>query len=307
MFKKIVVPLDGSDTAEKALVLAADLADPQDAEILLLRVSDFPIGSVEYGGLAFYNMQADCEKIAEQYLQTVKESIKSGPSVKTKLVSGHPVESLLRESKAFAADLVVMTSHGKSNLERWVMGTTAENFARRCPCPVLVTRSGKPFEVPLGKKVMVALDGSKLAEKVLPIAAAMVKRAQGELILFRSNSQQSKLSFEYATHDIYPPASDVQFRKKSLELAQEYLEKTAEAVRKEYSGFQVSTAFSELPAAEAILNEAEQQGVDLLAMTSHGATGPGKWFFGSDAERVLRHATRPILIVRSDWEASEST
>ena len=53
MFKKIVVPLDGSDTAEKALVLAADLADPQDAEILLLRVSDFPIGSVEYGGLAF--------------------------------------------------------------------------------------------------------------------------------------------------------------------------------------------------------------------------------------------------------------
>lgn len=303
MFKKIIVPLDGSKTAEKALTVAKDFALAYQAEIMLLRVSDFPIGSVEYGGLAYYNMQADCEKIAKQYLQKVKDSIGTEFKVQTKLVSGHPVEALLVATKAAEPDLVVMTSHGKSNLERWVMGATVENFARRCPCPVLVTRTGKKLDMPLGKKVMVALDGSKLAEKVLPLAAAIAGRAKGELVLFRSHSHHLSPSYEYAGHDVHPNPKDVELRRQAPKMAQEYLDTMASNLRTEHPDIQVTTAFSELPAADAILKEADEQGIDLLAMTSHGSTGPGKWFFGSDAERVLRHAAHPVLVYRSDWDS----
>ena len=299
MIKKIVVPLDGSEEAEKAISVASDIAETYGSELLFIRVCELPADSGDYEGPAYEELRVECEKITQGYLDRVKDSVSNEIDAKTKLVFGHSVEALLVHVEDYKADLVVMTSQGKSSLERWLLGSTVENFARRAACPVLVTRSGKAVVLPLGRKILVALDGSEVAEKVLPMASEMAIRAQGELLLFRSHPCHSEGSYEFDSHDLYPDVSN-KGDGSGEELAKKYLETTRTSVRSSAPDLKVSTLLSFKLPAEAILSAAEEEEVDLIALTSHGATGMGKWMFGSVAEKVLRYAKSPILVIRSE-------
>lgn len=298
MFQKIVVPLDGSKEAEHALDVAVYFSKLYDADVLLVQTSDLPVTMAESMGQKYLELREELRQESIAYLKHLGEKLQLRDKVQTKVMEGHPVERLLEACKDFSADLVIMTSHGKSGLERWLLGSVTESFARRSPVPVLVLRGANPVHLPLGKKILVTLDGSTLAEAILPVATDLAEQAQGELVLFHSYHDGVSNSFEFADHELYPPKEGERDLNDVAQIAQTYLDKKVEALKS--SSVKAVGKSSKSYPAEAILEMAKTEDVDLIALTSHGATGLTKWIFGSVAEKILRHADRPILIKNSD-------
>lgn len=146
MFKRIVVPLDGSKLAEVALDQAKELAKLFDAELVLLRVIDYAdIGSMGdfelIYGFELMALAVEAERqAANEYL--AKHSIElaaEGLKVTTQLVDG--VASKVIVASAQDGDLIVMSTHGRSGLKRWILGSVAESVLRHATVPVLSVRS----------------------------------------------------------------------------------------------------------------------------------------------------------------------
>lgn len=133
MFRRILVPLDGSARAEQALQLAASLARLYDSELLLVACSPPPVAS-EY-----------CSAPAE-YLESCAAGL-GGLRVKTKIVHGNPASSILDTAELEDADLIVLTTHGRTGLSRFALGSVAAKIVRHAHCPTIVCKilnSGNP-------------------------------------------------------------------------------------------------------------------------------------------------------------------
>jgi nucleotide-binding universal stress UspA family protein len=138
MYSKILVPLDGSEFAERALAAAIDLARPADAKIHLFTVLDGhleaafrDIGVVEHlppEGAARAHLSGQAAEVAEHGISTTTAI----------LTSKHAAEEIVREAETVGADLIVMTTHGRSGLRRWLLGSVAEKILRVSPIPVLL-------------------------------------------------------------------------------------------------------------------------------------------------------------------------
>ena len=140
MFKRILIPMDGSTRAEKAIPVAARLARASGGKILLAQVATIPVMYESYGVSSYIgemvNTEVQCE---EEYLKTIKESEKlAGIQVETSVLVGSPAQTLLSMASMFKADLIVMTSQGKTGVKRWMLGSVAQKVARHSPIPVLV-------------------------------------------------------------------------------------------------------------------------------------------------------------------------
>lgn len=143
MFKKILVPLDGSDLAKKALVQAEKLAKLFDSEIILFQVVPFmPI----YGSPEMVTPLIIDEKqreMAERYLATLTEQLrKSGLKASATVRTGqHVAVEIIEFAKENKVDLIVMNTHGRSGLTRWVLGSVALKLLTRAETPILLLRS----------------------------------------------------------------------------------------------------------------------------------------------------------------------
>ena len=263
MFQKIVVPLDGSKEAEHALDVAVYFSKLYDADVLLVQTSDLPVTMAESMGQKYLELREELRQESIAYLKHLGEKLQLRDKVQTKVMEGHPVERLLEACKDFSADLVIMTSHGKSGLERWLLGSVTESFARRSPVPVLVLRGANPVHLPLGKKILVTLDGSTLAEAILPVATDLAEQAQGELVLFHSYHDGVSNSFEFADHELYPPKEGERDLNDVAQIAQTYLDKKVEALKS--SSVKAVGKSSKSYPAEAILEMAKTEDVDLIA------------------------------------------
>ena len=142
MYKKILVPLDGSELAKKALNHAEKLAKNFDAEIILFQVVPFmPI----YGSPELVTPLIIDEKqkeTAERYLTNLAEEMKKrGHKVTTTVRTGQQVAvEIIDFSKESGADLIVMCTHGRSGITRWVLGSVALKILTRAETPILLLR-----------------------------------------------------------------------------------------------------------------------------------------------------------------------
>jgi nucleotide-binding universal stress UspA family protein len=153
------------------------------------------------------------------------------------------------------------------------------------------------------KRVLLPLDGSTMAEQALPHAIEQAKRFRSELILLRAigpslpDSGLSIMEFGWVQEQMG-------------EWARDYLESIATQVRAQ--GVPVKVAVVRDPAHKAITQFAESNGVDLIVICSRGQSGPSRWLLGSVADRVVRGAATPVLLVqaqsrgRSKQEASSN-
>ena len=140
------------------------------------------------------------------------------------------------------------------------------------------------------KKILVPLDGSALAERILPHAEAIAKGTGATVYLFRAVPRHFEITTEAATES-----------KKWYEAEQAAAGKYLEGVAKRLTDLGIATkleVFVGEPAVE-ILTAAEKENVDLITMMSHGATGFNKFDRGSIAEKVLKGSPRPVLMVRA--------
>src|SRR6266852_6991586 len=202
MFKRILVPLDGSELAERALPVAARIARTSAGTIVFVRVVlppvEFGTYSVEQEHLIDLKPSAFESRLAEaeSYLLNVAithADVLAGIATETDIVTGATAPEIISTARLEKIDLIVMCSHGETGLKRWVFGSVAQQAVRHSPVPVLVLNEhGVVPPVPDAAhplRILVPLDGSELAESALEPAtqliAALTAPAQGELHLLR--------------------------------------------------------------------------------------------------------------------------
>ena len=144
MIKKILVSLDGSRLAEKALPYARTLAQKFDAELILVRVLQPMVIMSDYGHIPFYQSQVLQEEAdAKVYLRSIQKKFSElGLTVHAEVLEGNPVaETIIDMARETEVDLIVMSTHGRSGLSQWVYGSVANKVLQRSPCPVFLVRA----------------------------------------------------------------------------------------------------------------------------------------------------------------------
>jgi nucleotide-binding universal stress UspA family protein len=149
------------------------------------------------------------------------------------------------------------------------------------------------------KKILVCLDGSKLAETILPYAVEQARRFESELVLFRAVPESSTISLALPGMPGIPIETGRTERHfiKDEEEAEAYLQSMADKLQAE-TKLTVSYDIELGPAGPAIVEYCSKQEIELIAMATHGRTGPGRVVLGSVADYVIRHSGKPILMVR---------
>ena len=141
------------------------------------------------------------------------------------------------------------------------------------------------------RKILVPLDGSKTAEGVLPHAKALAYSEGAELLLL---TVAANPVMDFAFSD---PAIAQKAEREQEEQSQKYTSRIESELRQ--AGFRVSTLLRIGAVADTILNVAEEMQVDVIAMSTHGRTGPARWLLGSIADKVVRNSQIPVLLIRA--------
>jgi nucleotide-binding universal stress UspA family protein len=216
---------------------------------------------------------------------------------------GRPADEILAFADKVDADLVAMSAHGRSGLSRWVFGSVADRVLRGSVCPVLLVRpemraSERHVQRRIAyRRILVPLDGSELAEQVLPFVKAFIDPDGTRVFLIRIlTTGLGDRTIALLTS--YPPglqlATDV-LHHAELQL-RTYLRSVAAVLREE--GAVVHTTVRRGSPADEILAYAAEVDADLLIMTTHGLSGLSRWVYGNVAGRVLQGAQSPVLLVR---------
>ncbi len=149
MYSRIIVPLDGSPLAEEALEDAVNFALLMSAPLHLLRIVDYtkmeeygPYGlALEYG--SYEPVMSVEERESQDYLESIGERIaREHLTISTEVRRGSVVREIV--NAATASDLIIMASHGRSGITRWLLGSVAEDVIRNGDCPVLLVRTRGP-------------------------------------------------------------------------------------------------------------------------------------------------------------------
>ena len=321
MFQRILVPLDGSHRAERAIPIAARLARTSGGSVVLVRVVSTPAefwpSLVSEPNMAQTIVDTDLADTKKYLAGITTASELDGVPTETVVLFGPPASTILSVAHSSHADLIVLCSHGYTGMTRWVLGSVAEKVIRHASIPVFVLREGGPM--PAGPhpdatrplRALVALDGSSHAKTAIEPAAnliaALAAPAQGELHL---------------TRVVKPVAADDEEkdpdgREHFLHKAKRYLSSTVEHLREGL----VAPVVAELKlpitwsvavdtdVASALIKVAENGedtegagvfgGCDLIAMATHGRGGMQRWAMGSITERVLNTTKLPLLVIHS--------
>ncbi len=295
MFKKILVPLDGSDLAEQALPAAMALARQSHGEILLLRVPVFETAvMLAFGGYGVMYPDQSLEHSraeAREYLKsTQKNSIAPDVTCRALIVDGDVASAIVDVAKEENADLIVMSTHGYSGVTRWVMGSVAERVLGNASCPVFVVR-----EADLPRHVMITLDGSEFAERALEPGLELAATFGAKVTLMSAVREVNATMLKEM--NTIENGMGQRWQDDTAKDVEEYLRQVAKRYHRD--DLTLTTATTIEPAATSILDYAEVHQVDLLVMATHGRTGLLRWVYGSVTEKVLHGAKRSMLIVRA--------
>jgi nucleotide-binding universal stress UspA family protein len=312
MFKRILVPLDGSDLSRQALPVAAHIARTTSGSIILFGVATTPIEYNAYPGLqgayAEETIRDDVEHV-KTYLQVAADlPVLAGLTVETHAVFDPIAPAIIAATQEHQADIVVLCSHGYGGAKRWLLGSVAQRVARHCPVPVLVLRAdGVTLNSDHPLRVLVPVDGSKLAEAALEPAMQLMTNvsgaSQGEIHLLRViNVPTTSGRFRGQAYIDY----EADIRAQEKQNAQAYLAALVDRLQKiaPANVHITSSMVIDADIAAAIIHATEQQDktdsqtYDAIAMATHGRGGIQRWALGSITERVLGATHLPLLIVR---------
>jgi nucleotide-binding universal stress UspA family protein len=273
MIEKIVVPLDGSVTAEAVLPHVRRLLRLEDAEVVFVRAEN-PAPVENYVPVAEAALAA-----AREYVAGIRERFeKEGAKAKGVARLGSPSSVILETIREEKATLVAMATHGRTGVRRLLFGSVAEHVLRKSPVPVLAVRPFWSYELSRQDRgirtILVPLDGSATSRAVLPTVAAFGRLFDARAILLRAVEEDA-----------------------DRKAAEADLLEAAAQLRK--SGVDAVTALEEGLPGKLIQAAAKKSGADLVAMSTHGRSGVRRMLTGSVTEEVLRETKVPMLIVRA--------
>ncbi len=310
MVIKILVPLDGSELAERALYYAEPMVVKKGAQVILMHVCGPDECQCEAEKCTVQPLhRVYIEETAERFKNKLKEEVSNGADVRWEILCGEPATNIINYAGTQDIHHIIMASHGRSGINRWILGSVADRVTRGSPVPVIIInasleeirQSGLP-----DKKILVLLDGSDTAEQVLPYAKEHAEMSSREVVLLRV-CEQPNIEHPLIYHSMewgYPPSRPLQWE----DYAEQELIKRKEEVRAYLTGIEekftsvgikVSSEVIVGRPAEAIVDYLAVMHFNLVVMSTHGRSGLTRWALGSVASRVLHATTSPVLLVRS--------
>ena len=299
MYSKILVPLDGSKTAEKVLPYARYLAGRFKVPVELLAVVDIAeVASHMVSEKARFldTIIDDAVRRLTSYLGKVATTF-AGTDVRCSVEKGKAEDTIIEKAATDKATLITMATHGRSGLNRFLLGSVAEKVLRGMVNPLLLIRATEEATAEgeaMLKAIIVPLDGSELAEGVLPLAAGMAKKLDLEIELFRTYHIPYNV---YGGEEGFYAGNYEEMLAGVRDEAAQYLDKKA-ADLKNLGVAKVTCVTKEGLAADEIISLGQKTPDNLIAMSSHGRSGVKRWVLGSVAEAVVRHCGDPVLITR---------
>ena len=319
MFKKVLVPLDGSEHARKIVGWATGLAGALGAEIVLLSVidpEDIDILEATTRGLEKQSaasgtavgsaVRTPADVIdraiaqAENDLQSEAETIRAaGVRSSISVGAGSPAEVIVSEAHSQSIDLIAMATRRESALARGVLGSVTDRVLHSTPIPLLTLYPGEihEFEQTNGgpQRVIVPLDGSELSESAIEPAMEIAKASGAEIIF----TEILRLPFfgvgvagiEYGAGD-YAGDFGIEAQKEEIST---YLERFVREA--EVNGLVASANVRSGSPSQQIVEEASEIDGSMIIMASHGSGGLKRWVVGSVADKVIRSARRPVLVI----------
>lgn len=313
MYRRMLVPLDGSELAEGVFTYAKELAGRLDIDIVLLHVSA-PVLS-QLAPMRFAPMRRayieQAARIVKRQAHKVQKKTgiqqKSKPiEVRGELAEGYPAEEILRYTEENEVDLVLMATHGYSGRKRWALGSVVSKVLSASKIPVWLVQVGIPEETPYDKwpsqKLLVLLDGSELAESVLPHVEVLAKQRGAEpvdVVLLRVSETPSMPSY-YG-----PELSGVSLNwgeylqreeARRKKVAMDYLAKVEKRLKD--SKISVQSEVLAGKAADEIIGYASKNPFSIIVMATHGRSGLSRLVYGSVAANLLQGIANPIFLVK---------
>jgi nucleotide-binding universal stress UspA family protein/YHS domain-containing protein len=262
---KVLVPYDGAELSEQAAVMAIELLAQHHLDLLLLRVASGPEGATE----------------AQASLDEATQRLARSPAAVTPVLAfGRPEQEIVRCADQHGADLIAMSTQGRSLPARMLLGSVTDSVIRTSPAPVLVMH---PPTMPLDRvspsagrklRILAPLDGSHLAEEAAEMAVSLLRPELIDLSLLAVQ--------------IYPEIDQAD--------ATGYLERTA--ARLACRGIAASTHLDRGDPPDQIARYALDNGYDLIVMSTHGRGPLARMLVGSVTDRVVRTAVMPVLVIQ---------
>jgi nucleotide-binding universal stress UspA family protein len=292
----ILAATDFSETAEAALDWAAELARLQGARLELLHAVTLPpamSGFVAPGPL--FDEEVRAAALA-RLGETAVRLRQSGAEIATHLAIGTPSQAILHRAGELSAAAIVMGTRGLTGLLHLLLGSTTERVMHRAPCPVLSVHPGDRGRHRPIRSILVPTDFSQDAELAIEAAHRLLASLEQDarLVLLHAFN----LPIEYTAYGPIPTSVSY-LKDRGLE-SERLLEEMRERLLRE--GLTVETVSREGDPAAVIAAEAEARGVDLIAMGTHGGSALRHLLIGSTAERVLQHASCPVMTIRRPEE-----
>ena len=298
MFKKILVPLDTSQSAESVLSILRRMAKPEVTRLML--VSAIEPSKYAYaagaGDPQIYQRLFDAaESSTMAYLAELQNRLQQeGYVVTAHIAHGDAALSITDTASDHNVDLIAMSTHGRTGLMRAILGSVADRVVRTAQQPVLLVRSlSTEVEDRPIRRILVPLDGSALAEQALEQAKRVVQStgAALEVVHVLAPMASWELQLLYGADR---SADSIAIER--AEEARAYLDTICQRLR--VSQVEASAELYSGEAAESILNATEMDRIDMIVMSTHGYGGYTRWVYGSVANKVLHRTTCPLLLTR---------
>lgn len=296
--QRILAPTDFSESARTGVRLANWLAERFAASVMVTHVVETPFRFSGLEEVILAREELETMRLAEAQLNRLAtEGPRPGPETSACVRQGKAFQEIATLAGKCGADLIVIATRGQTGLKRVWLGSTAERVVRHAPCPVLTVPAGKPgargkalARVRL-KRIVVATDLSEFSVSALPYAAAFARQFDAEIIL------------AHVVEPRFPPPEVGALPPQVVEqdesaLAEECLQRLRQEVLD--GDLQVRTLVRNGVPFQEITRLASSLDADLIILPTHGHTGLKHVLLGSTAERVVRHADCPVLVVRDN-------
>lgn len=295
MYRRILVPLDGSNLAKITVSYAGNLAIRlPGVEVVLLHVCNPNEKDLVPMHKAYIKQEVDTIRRQSGGIEKVK--------VRGELVTGNPADEILRYIDKNNINLVIMATHGRSGVSRWAMGSVAYKVLRSSKIPVCLIRAGITEEMIVnrskGDKILVPLDGTKLAESVFPHVEALVKQFGSdrmEVVLLRV-CEPPVVSSGYPS--VVSTGWEEQVAKEKIKcrlVAGGYLAEIKKRLKD--AGVKAHTELITGKPPDEIVKYAGRGHISLIVMATHNRSGISRWAYGSVAEQIMLRTFVPVMLV----------
>ena len=308
MYRMIMVPTDGSGFDREAIRVALRIAARSGAKVRLVRVlstgSFFGIAAATEGTpVPAEVVRSERDRASsELYALAAECRTTSKADIGVDLHAGPVADVLEGYAKRHDFDLIVISSHGRGGISRLSLGSVTDSLIRHTTTPVLVVKTPTSYLNPrVGeafKRIVVPLDGSMLAEQILPRVVKLAKLEEAEITLLHVLTPQT-----YSQKEIVDPSSP--WWEKDISAARAYLLRIAGTLRRDGVLATVDIVIGE-NVAEAIGDYAGRERADMIAIATHGRGGLSRMLRGSVADAVTRSARMSMLVFRPEKTAERT-